>query len=54
MGWNTLISTVVLTVFILLMLRGCGGMMTGGGCGMGMRPRRRHSDEVDSHSVIRR
>jgi hypothetical protein len=40
MDWNTVLSTIAIVVFIVLMMRGCGGMMAGGGCGMG-RPRRR-------------
>lgn len=40
MDWNTLLTTIAILVFIVLMMRGCGGMMAGGGCGMG-RPRRR-------------
>lgn len=40
MDWNTLLSTALIVLFIVLMLRGCGGMMSGGGCGMGKRPRR--------------
>lgn len=40
MDWNSLLSTIAIIVFIVLMLRGCGGMMAGGGCGMGT-PRRR-------------
>lgn len=39
MDWSTLLSTVAIVVFILLMMRGCGGMMAGGGCGMGVRHR---------------
>jgi hypothetical protein len=41
MDWNTLLSTALIIVFILLMMRGCGGMMAGGGCGMGAPRRRR-------------
>lgn len=40
MDWNTVLSTISIIVFIVLMMRGCGGMVKGGGCGMG-RPRRR-------------
>ena len=44
MDWSTLFSTLFVIVFIVLMLRGCGGMTAGGGCGMHMRhrPRRDH------------
>ena len=44
MDWSTLLSTIAIIVFIVLMMRGCGGMMAGGGCGMGRRPRR-HDEE---------
>jgi hypothetical protein len=40
MDWSTIISVAAIVVFLWLMMRGCGGMMAGGGCGMG-RPRRR-------------
>ena len=40
MDWNTLLSTIAIIVFVVLMTRGCGGMVAGGGCGMG-RPRLR-------------
>ena len=42
MDWNALLSTVAIVVFIFLMMRGCGGMMAGGGCGMGVRHRHGH------------
>lgn len=35
MDWSTLISLAAVLVFLWLMMRGCGGMMAGGGCGMG-------------------
>jgi len=38
--WNTVLSTIAIIVFVVLMMRGCGGMMAGGGRGIG-RPRRR-------------
>ena len=41
MDWNALLSTIAVVVFILVMMRGCGGMMTGGGCGMGVHHRRK-------------
>lgn len=44
MDWNTLLSTIAIIVFIVLMMRGCGGMIAGGGCGMG-RPRRRDHEK---------
>lgn len=44
MDWSTLFSTLLFVVFVVLMLRGCGGMRAGGGCGMHghHRPRRDH------------
>lgn len=44
MDWNALLSTIAIVAFILLMMRGCGGMMAGGGCGMGVRHRHRTSE----------
>ena len=41
MDWNALLSTIAIVVFVLLMMRGCGGMMAGGGCGMGVHHRHR-------------
>lgn len=35
MDWNTVLSTIAIIVFVVLMMRGCGGMTAGGGCGMG-------------------
>lgn len=36
--WTTLLWIGGLVLFVFLMLRGCGGMMGGGGCrGMGSR-----------------
>lgn len=40
MDWNTVLTTFAIIAFVVVMMRGCGGMMAGGGCGMG-RPRRR-------------
>jgi hypothetical protein len=40
MDWNSVLTTIAIVAFIVLMMRGCGGMMAGGGCGMG-KPRRR-------------
>lgn len=36
MDWNALLSLIAIGVFILLMMRGCCGMMAVGGCGMGV------------------
>ena len=35
MDWGTLFTVGVVILFVVLMMRGCGGMMGGGGCGMG-------------------
>lgn len=35
MDWGTLFNVGVVILFVVLMMRGCGGMMAGGGCGMG-------------------
>ena len=39
MDRSTLLTGAAVLVFLWLMMRGCGGMMVGGGCGMG---RHRH------------
>jgi hypothetical protein len=41
MDWQTLLTIAVIVAFVWLMMRGCGGMMGGGGCGMG-GPREPH------------
>ena len=61
MDWSTIISVVAIVVFLLLMMRGCGGMMAGGGCGMiskhlkrarfCSRSRGRAGDECASYST---
>lgn len=48
MDWNTVFSTIAIIVFVVLMLRGCGGMMAGGGCGMDMRRRPRRDEAQGS------
>lgn len=35
MEWGTLLSVAVFILLAVVMMRGCGGMMGGGGCGMG-------------------
>ena len=35
MDWGTVLTVGVVILFVVLMMRGCGGMMAGGGCGMG-------------------
>ena len=47
MDWSTLISVAAILIFLWLMMRGCGGMMAGGGCGMG---RHAHPKNVDRQS----
>lgn len=51
MDWNTLISTIAIVAFILLMMRGCGGMMAGGGCGMGAPHRQRRQPTAPGESA---
>lgn len=48
MDWSTVLSTVAIVVFVVLMMRGCGGMMAGGGCGMGAPRRRDHQKPADA------
>jgi hypothetical protein len=43
--WRTLLTIGGIILFVIVMMRGCGGMMggrrgMGRGCGMGPRPRR--------------
>ena len=45
MDWSTLISVIAIVVFLWLMLRGCGGMMAGGGCGMGRHAHPHNNDQ---------
>ena len=42
--WTTLLWIGGIALLIFFMMRGCGGMMGGGGCGMGGR---RHGPEKD-------
>ena len=57
MDWTTLLSVAAMFIFLWVMMRGCGGMMAGGGCGMGRHshsghtdPRRRgHDDGSQAH-----
>jgi len=54
MDWNALLSTIAIVVFILVMMRGCGNMMAGGGCGMGAHHRRtRQPDPATGHASHR-
>lgn len=48
MDWQTLLTIAGIILFVILMMRGCGGMV-GGGCGMGggMGSRRRPPDAKD-------
>ena len=48
MDWQTLLTIAGIILFVVLMMRGCGGM--GGGCGMGggMGSRRRPSETKDN------
>jgi hypothetical protein len=51
MDWSALLSTIAIVVFILLMMRGCGGMMAGGGCGMGVRHRHKRQPNTPGEST---
>jgi len=54
MDWNSLLSVALIVVFILLMMRGCGGMMGGGMCGMPRRrPRNREKTDTDRSDTHR-
>jgi hypothetical protein len=44
MDWNALLSMIAVVAFVLLMMRGCGGMMTRGGCGMGVHHTQKRRD----------
>jgi hypothetical protein len=43
MDWNSVLSTLAIIAFVVVMMRGCGGM-AGGGCGMGYSRRRDPKD----------
>lgn len=52
MEWRTILSIAGIVLFVVVMMRGCGGMMgggcaMGGGCGMGSR-RGRPKEREDS------
>ena len=51
MDWNALLSLIAIGIFILLMMRGCGGMMAGGGCGMGVSQRQKRRPDMPSEST---
>lgn len=51
MDWNALLSTIAIVVFILVMMRGCGSMMAGGGCGMGVHHRRKRQPDATGPST---
>jgi hypothetical protein len=49
MDWPTLFTTLLVIAFVVLMMRGCGGMSAGGGCGMqGHRPRKPRPESPES------
>jgi len=55
--WRTILTIAGIILFVIVMMRGCGGMMgggrgMGGGCGMGSRPRRPEAkdDKADAGS----
>jgi hypothetical protein len=51
MDWNTMLFAIGLIGFVVMMVRGCGGM-AGGGCGMGHSRRQRHSTPPASPSDV--
>lgn len=55
MAWDTLqwiLGIALFVVFLMVMMRGCGGMMGGmGGCGMGSRMERRGRREHDDQAA---
>ena len=51
MDWNALLSLIAIVVFILLMMRGCGSMMAGGGCGMGVPHRQKRRPDTSSETT---
>lgn len=47
MDWQSILTILGIVLFVVIMMRGCGGMM-GGGCGMGgcgMGSRRKQQPE---------
>lgn len=54
MDWTTILWIVGVIVFLVIMMRGCGGMMAGRECGMGShrqtRPRGQ-PEERDDHGA---
>jgi hypothetical protein len=53
MDWNALLTIGAIVLFVVLMMRGCGGVMAGGGCGMGAhsrQPRRADTDGARDHA----
>ena len=43
MHWNSVLSTLAIIAFVVVMMRGCGGMV-GAGCGTGHSRRRDPKD----------
>lgn len=52
MDWQSILTIVGIVAFVFLMMRGCGGMMSGGGsgggCGMGTRRPRQNMEGPDA------
>lgn len=48
MDWGTVFTVGIVILFVVLMMRGCGGMMAGGGCGMGQDSRHGNCDREKS------
>lgn len=51
MDWHSVLEIVGIILFVVIMMRGCGGMMAGGcgmgGCGMGSRSKRPAHEQED-------
>ena len=48
MDWQTVFTVVIVGVLFFVMMRGCGGMMRGGCCGMKSHRRSDGADEDKS------
>lgn len=56
MDWHTILTIAGIILFVVVMMRGCGGMMRGGrgmggGCGMGSRPRRPETKDAKGEAA---
>ena len=50
MDWQTILTIGAMVLFAFLMLRGCGGMMGGGGCGHSPAPRGQSPHQMPEES----